>query len=65
MDKITRIFNDAIYEGWKICSCSCMCGGKYAWLKPTSHGSHEMYGCICHNLPDIEIRTKQEKEKRG
>lgn len=38
-------------QGYKIVSCSCACGGSWAWVKKDL-GAEIMQGCVCHtNLP--------------
>lgn len=37
--------------GWKIVACSCACGGRHVWLKPSPSGAFEMVGCVCHRTP--------------
>lgn len=51
LNETSEIFILAIASGWRITSCSCTCGGRYAWVKPNG----EMYGCICHNDIKKEI----------
>ena len=41
---ISELFEKALKSGWKVVSCSCRCGGRYAWLKEDDR----MVGCICH-----------------
>lgn len=42
---------EALRKGWKIMPCSCECGGRYVWFKPRPPGTHETFGCVCHNDP--------------
>lgn len=48
MDTVTLKFKQLFKQGWIIVSCSCNCGGKYAWMKPRESGAYEMVGCVCH-----------------
>lgn len=43
-----KAFNMLFERGWQIWNCSCVCGGRYAWMKPRSSGAFETFGCICH-----------------
>lgn len=45
----SRTLHQMLCAGWVIEPTSCVCGGRYAWLKPTPSGAKEMYGCVCHN----------------
>jgi len=54
MSKTTEMFRKAFDAGWIIEPTSCVCGGRYAWLYP-GKGGYVMYGCICHNDPDLNL----------
>lgn len=57
-DQLPKKWAVALANGWKIVPCSCACGGRYAWLKPSSYGGSEsMFGCVCHNDPDVETEA--------
>lgn len=53
-DALPTVWKKALGAGWRIVPCSCTCGGRFAWLKPRPSGAHEMFGCICHTIPDVE-----------
>jgi len=50
-DEITYKFKKSLDDGCEIWYTSCSCGGRFAWVTPTIHGSFIMYGCVCHNNP--------------
>lgn len=53
-DQLPQKWAIALIQGWKIVPSSCMCGGRYAWLKPSDYGGSEtMHDCVCHNDPDV------------
>ncbi len=56
-NRLTKLFDN----GWRIERTSCSCGGNWAWLEPTDnhykitcHGTHRMFGCVCHHYPPLE-----------
>ena len=44
-------------KGWTIWATSCMCGGNWAWFKPSprNNGTMVCIGCVCHtNLKEYK-----------
>lgn len=52
-DQIPKHWVKYLEQGWSIVSCSCTCGGNYAWERPLypDGGAFTMAGCVCHYEP--------------
>lgn len=50
-----------IKQRWRIRPASCICGGRWAWVKERPSGAWEMQGCVCHHPWTLALRAGTDK----
>lgn len=52
-----NVLCELVSRGWRVVPTSCVCGGIFSIMRPRVSGSMKMVGCVCHNLPGVDIPT--------